>query len=60
MGGINYQIEHHLFPSMSHMHYQDIAPIVQATCDDFGVPYSFHPTLWSAYISFLKNMKHCS
>lgn len=39
MGGINYQIEHHLFPSMSHMLYQEIAPIVKATCRDFNIPY---------------------
>jgi fatty acid desaturase (delta-4 desaturase) len=28
-GGLNYQIEHHLFPRMSHMHYHRISPIVK-------------------------------
>lgn len=39
MGGINFQIEHHLFPSMSHMLYAEIAPIVQAACAEFDIPY---------------------
>lgn len=39
MGGINYQIEHHLFPSMSHMLYAEIAPIVKDACEEFSIPY---------------------
>ncbi|CAN0382973.1 unnamed protein product, partial [Ectocarpus sp. 8 AP-2014] len=39
MGGINYQIEHHLFPSMSHMLYAEIAPIVKDACEEFDIPY---------------------
>ncbi|CAN0533948.1 unnamed protein product, partial [Laminaria digitata] len=39
MGGINYQIEHHLFPSVSHMLYGEIAPIVRDACREFQVPY---------------------
>jgi Fatty acid desaturase len=58
-GGINYQIEHHLFPSMCHMHYWHVAPVVQATCAEFGVPYNAHPTLASAYWSYLKTLYHC-
>lgn len=57
-GGINYQIEHHLFPSMSHMHYWHIAPVVMQTCQEFGIPYNAHPTLWSAYKSYLKTLRH--
>jgi Fatty acid desaturase len=58
-GGINYQIEHHLFPSMCHMHYWHVAPVVQATCAEFDVPYNAHPTLASAYWSYLKTLYHC-
>ncbi|CAM9681016.1 unnamed protein product [Chrysoparadoxa australica] len=58
-GGINFQIEHHLFPSMSHMHYHHIAPIVRTVCREFNVPYVSHPTLWSAYRSYLMNLKFC-
>jgi fatty acid desaturase len=38
-GALNYQIEHHLFPSVSQYHYPAIAPIVQKTCKEFGVRY---------------------
>ena len=41
-GGMNYQIEHHLFPSVSHMHYAAISPIVEKTCQEFDVPYVRH------------------
>lgn len=40
LGGLNYQVEHHLFPRVSHIHYPSIAPIVEQTCRDHGVPYS--------------------
>lgn len=36
-GGLNYQIEHHLFPRMSHVHYWKIAPVVKQCCEEFGV-----------------------
>jgi linoleoyl-CoA desaturase len=39
MGGINYQIEHHLFPSLSNEHLPRISPIVKQTCFEFGLPY---------------------
>ncbi|KAG5177127.1 hypothetical protein JKP88DRAFT_150961, partial [Tribonema minus] len=55
-GGINYQIEHHLFPSMCHMHYARVAPVVRATCAEFAIPYSAHDTLWSAYASYLRSL----
>lgn len=43
-GGINYQIEHHLFPSVSHVHYPYISPIVKRTCKEYGIPY--HSMSW--------------
>lgn len=43
-GGLNYQVEHHLFPKVCHVHYPDIAPIVAATAREFGLPYFEHPT----------------
>ncbi|MCS5734480.1 fatty acid desaturase family protein [Herbiconiux daphne] len=39
MGGLNYQIEHHLFPSMPRPHLRRAAPIVAAYCEARGVPY---------------------
>ena len=53
-GGINYQIEHHLFPTICHVHLPEVAKIVKATCDEFGVPYVSHPTIVSAYSSAIK------
>lgn len=53
-GGINFQIEHHLFPTLCHVHYTTIQPIVRKTCHEFGIPYVDHPTVGSAYVSALK------
>ncbi|MDT8914173.1 acyl-CoA desaturase [Amycolatopsis sp. PS_44_ISF1] len=39
MGGLNYQIEHHLFPSMPSVHLRRAQPIVQDYCTELGVPY---------------------
>jgi len=43
-GGLNFQIEHHLFPHVSHMHYPDISNIVRSTAEEFGLPYHSHPS----------------
>lgn len=39
LGGLNFQIEHHLFPRISHVHYPAISRLVEETCRDFGVKY---------------------
>ena len=43
IGGLNYQIEHHLFPHISHVHYPEIAKIVKSTALQYGVPYNVMP-----------------
>ena len=48
VGGLNYQIEHHLFPTMCHVHHRDISPIVQKTAEEFGLPYHSEPTFFGA------------
>ncbi len=58
-GSINYQIEHHLFPGMNHIHLPKIAPIVRQTCEEFGIPYTAYPSLTSAWYSFLVTMRSC-
>eukprot|EP01088_Endostelium_zonatum_P017169 TRINITY_DN492_c0_g1_i3.p1 TRINITY_DN492_c0_g1~~TRINITY_DN492_c0_g1_i3.p1 ORF type:complete len:140 (+),score=34.64 TRINITY_DN492_c0_g1_i3:231-650(+) len=45
-GGMNYQIEHHLYPQISHIHYPAISKIVQQTCKEFNLPYVTHS--WGA------------
>ncbi len=57
VGGLNYQVEHHLFPRISHVHYRDISPIVQEHCSAFGLPYHSYPTLTAALISHVRMMK---
>ncbi|GAA3612917.1 fatty acid desaturase family protein [Microlunatus ginsengisoli] len=52
MGGLNYQIEHHLFPSMARPYLRRIQPLVAAHCAAEGVPYT-QATLWSAYRSVI-------
>ncbi|MGH3340394.1 MAG: fatty acid desaturase family protein [Propionibacteriaceae bacterium] len=52
MGGLNYQIEHHLFPSMARPHLRKIQPLVAAHCAAEGVPYT-QTSLWAAYRSVI-------
>lgn len=51
VGGLNYQIEHHLFPNICHVHYRKIAKIVRQTAEEFNVPYHSYDTFWSAIVS---------
>lgn len=48
VGGLNYQIEHHLFPNICHIHYRDISGIVKNTAEEYDVPYYQHETFYSA------------
>jgi len=47
LGGLNFQVEHHLFPGICHIHYPMISRIIEQTCRDYGIPYRSHPTLAS-------------
>jgi len=58
LGGLNFQIEHHLFPKICHIHYPAIASIVEQTCKDFGVQYAEHPTFWAGVASHYRWLKH--
>ncbi|MGG6296370.1 fatty acid desaturase family protein [Leptolyngbya sp. AN02str] len=51
LGGLNFQIEHHLFPQICHTNYPAIAPIVKATCEEFGVQYVEHESVWGGIVS---------
>jgi len=42
LGGLNFQVEHHLFPRICHIHYPELATIVEATCQEFGITYREH------------------
>lgn len=56
-GGLNFQIEHHIFPQICHIHLKNIAPIVKATALEFGVPYYENPTFFKALCSHFKTLK---
>lgn len=43
IGGLNYQVEHHLFPNISHVHYPQIAKLVEETAHKYGLPYHVQP-----------------
>ena len=57
VGGLNYQIEHHLFPRVCHVHYRQLSPIVERLAAKHGVPYHSCPTLWQAIRSHYRVLK---
>ncbi|WP_225561843.1 fatty acid desaturase [Rhodanobacter sp. DHB23] len=44
IGGLNFQVEHHLFPHISHVHYPAVSRVVKDACHEFGVAYLEHRT----------------
>ncbi|MDK2971177.1 MAG: linoleoyl-CoA desaturase [Candidatus Sumerlaeota bacterium] len=61
IGGLNFQIEHHLFPRVSHVHYPALSRIVEETCAKYGVTYTAHPTLFHSLRShyrWLRTLSH--
>jgi linoleoyl-CoA desaturase len=58
VGGLNFQVEHHLFPTICHVHYPKISKIVESTAKEFNVPYlaerTFAGALWSHEIMLWK------
>ncbi|QHT65284.1 acyl-CoA desaturase [Rhodocytophaga rosea] len=48
LGGLNFQVEHHLFPRVSHIHYPKINEFVKQTCQEFNVTYIEHPSVLKA------------
>jgi linoleoyl-CoA desaturase len=57
VGGLNFQVEHHLFSNICHIHYRKIAPIVQQTAQDFGLEYNVKPTFLKALKSHVNRLK---
>jgi len=56
-GGLNHQIEHHIFPHISHIHYTKISKIVKQTACEFNLPYNEYKTTRSAIFSHFKFLK---
>lgn len=57
MGGLNFQVEHHLFPRISHVHYPAISRIVRETCQEFNIQYIEYPTVWSALGAHVRHLR---
>ncbi len=57
IGGLNYQIEHHLFPRICSIHYPQIAPIVRRVAEKHGIPYNYHSTFSEAVGSHYRTLK---
>ncbi|MNQ20492.1 Stearoyl-CoA 9-desaturase [compost metagenome] len=56
-GGLNHQIEHHIFPNISHVHYGKIAEIVKQTAIECNLPYHEFRTMRGAVIAHYKHLK---
>jgi linoleoyl-CoA desaturase len=54
VGGLNFQVEHHLFPNICHVHYPEISEIVKSTAEEFGIPYLENDTFMTALNSHIK------
>ncbi|HMC99735.1 MAG TPA: fatty acid desaturase, partial [Ferruginibacter sp.] len=57
-GGLNFQIEHHLFPKISHIHYPAISKIIKQTCMEYGIPYIEFPKMRHAIVSHAMHLKN--
>jgi len=57
IGGLNYQIEHHLFTGICHVHYPRLAPIVRSVTRAFGLPYNVQPTFFKALADHVRMLK---
>jgi linoleoyl-CoA desaturase len=63
VGGLNFQVEHHLFPNISHIHYPALNKIIKQACEEFSVTYIEYPKMRHAiasHVSFLKQMGRAS
>lgn len=57
LGGLNFQVVHHLFPYVAHVHYPELVKIVRETATEYGIPYHAQPTFWEAVKSHLRTLK---
>ncbi len=51
LGGLNFQVEHHLFPNICHINYPELSKVVEQTCREYGVRYNQHNSFWSGLSS---------
>ena len=56
LGGLNFQVIHHLCPKLPHPIYGRLAPIVQEVCQRHDLTYQAHPNIWSAFRSHVRHL----
>lgn len=59
VGGLNFQVEHHLFPKISHVHYPAISKIIKQACQEYGINYIEYPKMRVAvasHVAYLRQM----
>jgi linoleoyl-CoA desaturase len=54
IGGLNFQIEHHLFPQICHVHYPALSRLVEETCREYGLRYLAHETFLAGAASHFR------
>lgn len=57
IGGLNYQVEHHLFPNISHIHYRKLSGFVKETAKKYNLPYHVQPSFFKALKEHGKMLK---
>jgi linoleoyl-CoA desaturase len=57
VGGLNFQIEHHLFPRISHVHYPAISKIIRKTCEEYGIKYLEYRKMRDAIVSHVAYLR---
>jgi linoleoyl-CoA desaturase len=57
LGGLNFQIEHHLFTRICHIHYPNIQPYVKEICQKFNIQYISYRTFWQALLAHWRQLK---
>jgi fatty acid desaturase len=58
-GGLNYQVEHHLFPSMPRVNLRRVRPIVMTYCAEHGIPY-YEVPVWQSYLEVARYLGQVS
>lgn len=56
-GGLNFQVEHHLFPRICHTHYKPISDIVKRTAEEYSLRYNANPSFRGAILSHIRFLK---
>jgi len=57
VGGLNFQVEHHLFPNISHVHYPALNKIIRQVCEEFGIEYNEYPKMRYAVASHVAHLR---